>query len=257
MYLSRIGVAESIAERTQLGLLLKGNSYGIHRLLWDLFEKKERFLFREENAREQLATTRSLPIYYVVSDKAPAAENPLFRVESKPYNPIIETGDMLGFTLRANPTIARNSDGSTRSRRHDVVIDAQRRWLMTACSEQGLPAEGSKSELRQSLGSHKDYEGPKGAEAIDRQLKMITEQAAINWMKARGVTNGFELQSSEVNGYRWHALPEKGRGAGFSSVDYTGVLKVTDPSSFKNALRNGLGPAKAFGCGLLLIRRVS
>ena len=34
------------------------------------------------------------------------------------------------------------------------------------------------------------------------------------------------------------------------------VLTVSDPLAFAVALAGGIGPAKAFGCGLLLVRRV-
>lgn len=67
MYLSRIELTTAIANYSQLGLLLKERSYGMHRLLWDLFESKERFLFREENTQDQLGTERHLPLYYVLS----------------------------------------------------------------------------------------------------------------------------------------------------------------------------------------------
>jgi len=60
----------------------------------------------------------------------------------------------------------------------------------------------------------------------------------------------------QAEGYRWHALPKKGRSAGFSSVDFDGEVEVTDQNLFVNALFAGIGPAKGFGCGLMLVRRV-
>jgi len=41
----------------------------------------------------------------------------------------------------------------------------------------------------------------------------------------------------------------------FSTVDFSGELVVTDTERFANALLGGVGRAKAFGCGLLLVRR--
>ena len=52
MYLSRIQLNDAIGQNSQLGLLLKDRSYGIHRLLHDLFSGNERFLFREEIAND-------------------------------------------------------------------------------------------------------------------------------------------------------------------------------------------------------------
>ncbi len=41
----------------------------------------------------------------------------------------------------------------------------------------------------------------------------------------------------------------------FSTVDFSGELSVVGPAAFGGALRDGIGHAKAFGCGLLLVRR--
>ena len=38
-----------------------------------------------------------------------------------------------------------------------------------------------------------------------------------------------------------------------STVDYQGVLTVTDPIRFHEAFTRGIGSAKAFGFGLLVI----
>jgi CRISPR system Cascade subunit CasE len=45
------------------------------------------------------------------------------------------------------------------------------------------------------------------------------------------------------------------RGGKLQIVTFEGVLTVVDPSRLCSLLRNGIGPAKAFGCGLLLVRR--
>ncbi|WP_225391738.1 type I-E CRISPR-associated protein Cas6/Cse3/CasE, partial [Escherichia coli] len=39
-----------------------------------------------------------------------------------------------------------------------------------------------------------------------------------------------------------------------SSVDYTGMLTVTDPGLFLQRLSQGYGKSRAFGCGLMLIK---
>jgi CRISPR system Cascade subunit CasE len=39
-------------------------------------------------------------------------------------------------------------------------------------------------------------------------------------------------------------------------VDFEGTIEITDPGIFVEALFTGIGPAKAFGCGLMLVRRV-
>jgi CRISPR system Cascade subunit CasE len=44
--------------------------------------------------------------------------------------------------------------------------------------------------------------------------------------------------------------------AKMSLLDITGVLTVTDASKFHETLLHGIGHGKAFGCGLLMVRRV-
>ena len=59
-----------------------------------------------------------------------------------------------------------------------------------------------------------------------------------------------------VDGYETVRIPRAGgQPAQFSVLDFEGVLEVTDPMRFLAALVNGFGRARAFGCGLMLIRR--
>ena len=56
MYFSRVRIRPNIFKSSQLGKVLEGNVYGIHRLLWDLFPEQQQrtFLYREEIARENV-----------------------------------------------------------------------------------------------------------------------------------------------------------------------------------------------------------
>lgn len=258
MYLSQIQLTGAIGEYSQLGKLLRSNSYGMHRLLWDLFDRADtaRFLFREENSAEQLGTGRPLPLYYVLSAALPSQQSPLFEVQTKPFAPVLRAGDMLGFRLRANPTVARRVAGAKNSRRHDVAMDAQRHWLHTACAERQLALSGKKGDVKAALLAHPDYQGKAGVDRLENELAEAVAAANHRWLAERAEQHGFKPASVQATGYRWNALPEKGRDAGFSSLDYEGVLTVTDPERFVQALGSGIGPAKAFGCGLMLIRRL-
>ncbi|MGA7978862.1 MAG: type I-E CRISPR-associated protein Cas6/Cse3/CasE [Chromatiaceae bacterium] len=39
-------------------------------------------------------------------------------------------------------------------------------------------------------------------------------------------------------------------------MTFEGVLTVRDPHALVRHLENGIGPAKAFGCGLMMVRRI-
>lgn len=46
---------------------------------------------------------------------------------------------------------------------------------------------------------------------------------------------------------------KEGRSGKIQTVLFDGILTVTDTVAFNKALKQGIGPAKAFGCGLLSI----
>ncbi|MDX2120628.1 MAG: type I-E CRISPR-associated protein Cas6/Cse3/CasE, partial [Gemmatimonadota bacterium] len=58
-----------------------------------------------------------------------------------------------------------------------------------------------------------------------------------------------------VNRYETLSLDRPGAPMQIGVLDLEGTLYVTDPSAFLGALGAGFGRAKAFGCGLMLIRR--
>ncbi|MDD5265843.1 MAG: type I-E CRISPR-associated protein Cas6/Cse3/CasE [Methylococcales bacterium] len=290
MYFSRVRIRPNIFKSSQLGKVLEGNVYGIHRLLWALFpeEKQRTFLFREEIAREQLGalpTVRGEPIYYLVSQTKPVeTDDSLFNVDSKDYQPQLEIGQRLTFECRANPVVTRLG------KKHDVVMDAQQQFLKLLVKELNLDAE---LPAKQGKSVYKRLLLDKGGEAFSQRLieilqtdplyaerlqqsgqlpdllewtiKACVDRALENWFNNQGERLGFRLVNDDNNlsklqnsAYQWHSLSakgDKGDKSGFSSVDFTGELQITDMSKFKEALFTGIGRSKAFGCGLLLVRR--
>jgi CRISPR system Cascade subunit CasE len=49
---------------------------------------------------------------------------------------------------------------------------------------------------------------------------------------------------------------KEGRSGKIQTVMFDGVLTITDTEAFNNQLTKGIGPAKAFGCGLLSLARI-
>ena len=41
----------------------------------------------------------------------------------------------------------------------------------------------------------------------------------------------------------------------FSTLDFDGLLEVREPAAILPSIARGFGAAKAYGCGLMLIRR--
>lgn len=98
----------------------------------------------------------------------------------------------------------------------------------------------------------------------------------VGWLESRA--KGFALAEPPVvtPGYAYMRKPRKpdvpdnsdrpaksdksekaGKGVRLRSVLYDGVLVVTDPHAFRDAVLRGIGPAKAFGFGLLSVAPVA
>jgi CRISPR system Cascade subunit CasE len=89
-------------------------------------------------------------------------------------------------------------------------------------------------------------------------LQQVVHGACSQWLIDRGQRLGFSVDPASlmVDGYDQH-LEQKERNLRFSTVDLTGVLTVDDPAAIQPALLHGIGSGKAFGCGLMLVRRAS
>lgn len=88
------------------------------------------------------------------------------------------------------------------------------------------------------------------------RVPLVAEESQRAWL-GRKVEGAAEVESVSV-------LPQvplyfrKGNRAGkVVTAVFEGVLRVDDGKALAALLQKGLGPAKAFGCGLLLVRRAS
>ena len=203
-------------------------AYGEHQWLWKFFPAPDGsprdFLFR----RSDLGDT---PRFYVVSNRQPEVIGSAWNVQSREFSPRLEVGDQLQFELRANPVVTVSTGG--KSKRHDVVMQEKKRLLQ----ERGLAC----------WDDWRDEDKP--------HLYMIARETCGRWLIERGKRLGYKLdeQSLSVEAYQQHRA--KRDSLRFSTVDFSGTLTVVDPEAFTGALFNGIGHAKAFGCGLLLVRR--
>lgn len=222
-YFSHVELRPERSDAQLMRRLLAGGGYGLHQSLWRLFapdpSAKRDFLYHRIDGN-RLA-------FYFVSARELIDDGGCWRVRSKPYAPQIVVGDRFTFTLRANPVIARGREagGKGRALRHDVVLDARRT----------LP-DASEAER--------------------------VELAGTAWLSGRdghrAATHGYAVESVHADRYTQHRLHKPGadHAITFSTLDYAGTLRVTDADLFGEALTKGIGPAKGFGCGLLLVRRL-
>ncbi len=197
-----------------------------HRLMWTLFadtpDRERDFLWRDAGDGR----------YYVLSERPPHDRHEVFHVDSpKEFAPALQVGDRLRFTLRANATVARRSEGSKRGKPSDVVMDAL-------------------------------YKVEKGRDrAVARGPAVRT--AGLEWLSRQGERCGFsiamprneESDAVRVMGHQAMRLDHGKERMTIGVLEFEGELTVTMPDALISAIGNGFGRAKAFGCGLMLIRR--
>ena len=241
MYFSVITPEERLLR--QAAHELAKSSYAEHQWLWKFFpsgaDQTRDFIFRRHELEQ-------MPRFYVVSQRPPTAFSEAWQVQSRDYDPQLQVGQRLSFQLRANPVISKKN-GAGKSQRHDVVMQAKKQLL----EEHGL-GKGAK------WADWKD-------ESSKPLLYELVQKHCAEWLDGVAKRNGFEIALTneeesqcklQIDAYEQSKVAKRDHNIRFSAVDFSGELMVTNPELFQSALLNGLGHAKAFGCGLLLVRRL-
>jgi CRISPR system Cascade subunit CasE len=202
--------------------------YEEHKFIWELFprntEIKRDFLYRRVD--ERLG-----PLFYVLSRRKPTNQPEGWVIDTKKFEPIIKAGDMFQFSLRVNPVVTRKPEGnlSKKRKRDDIYMDA--------------------------LAKYKD--SPDIPRPSNTQ---ILSESVYEWLDKRSEACGFSLLKASVlvEGYQRAELQKstKKDSIQFGVVDLSGRLTVTNAELFYKTLNQGIGKARAFGCGLLLIKRI-
>ena len=241
--------------------------YGDHQWLW-------RFLAAEPGtARDFLFRRRdgegSMPGFYVVSARMPQSFSDAWQVQSRDYDPQLQEGQRLGFELRANPVKQLKVERSPE----------QLKVFMERRRKEGLPEKETKRRVYADVVMHEKMrllaargfkrwaEWPNTDETKPALYELVQE-CCLHWLECRAEKAGFRVLSRElheedgdrliksvrVDGYAQHRAERK--DIRFSTVDFTGELEISNATSFRKTLIEGIGHAKSFGCGLLLVRRI-
>lgn len=225
MYFSRIILQEDAQDSPEFWRMFR-DPYTLHQSIWGLFgdhaDRKRDFLYRLDRNGKR-------PLIYTVSARKPDTSLRVWHIETKQYEPKIRMGTKLGFLLRANP-VRTKRDNENRQHRHDVVMEAK-----TRLKEHGVNQNNRK------------------------RLAIFVQEEGSKWLSARAEKYGFAInfESTRVDGYQQHRFfkERKKKPVNFSTVDFTGVLRVIDPEFFIQTLYQGIGPAKGFGCGMMMVKR--
>lgn len=231
MYFSRISLKENAQRSSDFWRVFR-TPYTLHQSVWRLFadhaNRRRDFLYRLDRDGRR-------PLIYTVSAREPDINQELWHIEPKPYAPKIQAGMQLAFMLRVNPIRAKR-DEKGKQHRHDVVMEA-------------------KTRLREQSIQHVPHDC--GDEP--KSLAAIVQEEGSNWLLARTENCGLDINPDHirVDGYQQHRVfkGKANKPITFSTLDINGILTVTDPGRFTEVLFKGIGPAKGFGCGMLMIRR--
>ncbi|MFJ8271637.1 type I-E CRISPR-associated protein Cas6/Cse3/CasE [Streptomyces sp. NPDC094154] len=198
-------------------------------------------------------TTRAEVMLYVVSPDRPdlthlveqagwpaaAAADPAEPGwQSRPYGPLLDrlaTGDRWAFRLTANPVHhARRKDDEPTKRTAHLTPVHQMGWLLKRQETCGFRVL-EKPDAMRLLPSGTTH--TKQLHHGDRYELTVRDQRALTFDNSRTTA------------------PQGGRRAPVSlvTVTFDGRLDVTDPQLLRRALTQGIGKAKAYGCGLLTL----
>lgn len=215
--------------------------YHLHQLLWKGFPGVPRntgktyFLYRydQHDAGHNVLVQSVIPPDWSKVD----ADNDALVVQVKEFAPDrIPAGTRLNFFVRANPVVRRKGyeDRVDRKRcgRHIVV--------------------GSNRALQ--------------AERMGVKVEVIPtrEQQLVQWLQRQGAQGGFDIAADMHDvpcvtiGPNLDVVVGRAKGSPpmtFTTVDFEGILVVREPAAFAATVANGIGRGKAFGFGLLSVKR--
>jgi CRISPR system Cascade subunit CasE len=99
--------------------------------------------------------------------------------------------------------------------------------------------------------------GEDGRKRNGTRADLRDEDAQRAWLNRKGEQHGFAVLGVRLADEPLQTGQRRGQGEAHrltvASVLFNGILRVTDPTLFQEALKSGVGPGKAYGCGLLSI----
>jgi len=125
------------------------------------------------------------------------------------------------------------------------------------------PESWQTKEIKPSFFAHRCYHfklranPTKREKSTGKRIPLLTRESQVQWLQRKGAQSGFEIAEDSLLiipvGREWFRI-EKRNLAGFHhAVEFEGKLSVSHPERFASAVIKGIGPAKAFGFGLMAL----
>lgn len=212
-------------------------------------------LFRLEVPRDdppQVLVQSLVPPSWRLETQAIADVDPPFDVDGRLA--AIEQGARYRLRLRANPT----------RRVHARALDGPDLRELTTRGEWKAADEIAESE-RTGIVRRPAAEGPAWH---GKRVAIRREEERIAWLKRQGERCGFALLETTVEPSGRALLDARADISGvlhdrapldrrltFDTCVFEGAIEVTDADLFRAAIAAGVGPGKAFGCGLISLAK--
>ena len=193
------------------------NPYDLHRHVWRLFPGE---------ARESRASGEA------------ERQGFLFRVEHNPT----------GFPARLLVQSRRAPEAA-----EGIVVVATRKFHSQPVASQRLAFLLTANPVK-TIADAERHAKP-GKKSDKCRVPLIREDDQREWL-LRKLAAGAEVEAADVLPHPPIYFRKGNRGGKLVTTTFEGVLRVRDPNALATLLENGIGPAKAFGCGLLLVRRI-
>jgi CRISPR system Cascade subunit CasE len=87
------------------------------------------------------------------------------------------------------------------------------------------------------------------------RVPLIREEEQLQWLNRKFIGVA-EIEVATVLPHAPLYFRKGNRGGKLLTATFDGVMRVQDSAALVSLLENGIGHAKAFGCGLLLVRRI-
>jgi len=96
-----------------------------------------------------------------------------------------------------------------------------------------------------------------GERRNSNRVPLVQEAEQIDWLQKRADAGGFTVLRATVSQSQqqriWKA--QEAKPISLYTVQFDGYLRVDQPDKLQEAILAGIGPSKAFGCGLLSLAR--
>jgi len=97
----------------------------------------------------------------------------------------------------------------------------------------------------------------KDGKRIPLNMRPTSKQkyCASDWFSDRLESHGAKIISGEITSYDTHRIKKEKNTITMVTADFDGYLKVVNRVKMVEALSNGIGHGKAYGCGMITVMR--